>query len=253
MEDRSQPPRRVSLVLLPGLDGTGRLFKWLIAALPPCIEPIVISLSAGAEYAALAKSAVRSLPHDRPFVLLGESFSGPLALRIAADNPPGLVAVILVASFVKHPLAWAAAVAPYIVRFLASSSPFRRFALRRLVFGRHAPTDLIEQISATIGAVDQSVLADRAKAALTADVTGELIRCPVPLLYLGGARDRLMHQNVKRLRAVCPGLEYQIVDAPHFVLQGAPVPAAQAITDFISEHYQFDSGKARPEPNGIRA
>ncbi len=251
MGDQPQRLQRLSLVLLPGLDGTGLLFKWLIAALPPSVEPIVVPLPAetDSDYRALERSAVASLPRDRPFALLGESFSGPLALRIVAGHPPGLVAVILVASFVVHPLAWAGGVAPYLLRLLVFSSSIRRFVLRWFAFGWHVPSELIEQISETVGSVDPSILASRAKAAFGVNVTEEFTRCHVPLLYLGGVRDRLMQRHAKRLQALRPDLEYHTLDASHFVLQGAPVAAAQAITKFLSRHHQSD--KAPFDTDGI--
>lgn len=54
-----------SIILLPGLDGTGVLFKPLVGFV------------------------LDRLP-DSEFVLLGESFSGPIALRVAARKPAGV-------------------------------------------------------------------------------------------------------------------------------------------------------------------
>src|SRR5262245_23390841 len=99
----------VSLVLLPGLDGTGNLFRPLLQKLPAEVEPIVLSYPAREflDYSALAQLALRSLPTDRPVVLLGESFSGPVAVLAAAAQPKGLLGVILCASFVIAPRPWA--------------------------------------------------------------------------------------------------------------------------------------------------
>jgi len=97
----------LSLVLLPGLDGTGQLFEWFLAALPPNLKPIVVSFPRDTDddYAALETHVVAfSIPQDERFVILGESFSGPLALRIAARGHANLVAVILVASFISQPV-----------------------------------------------------------------------------------------------------------------------------------------------------
>jgi hypothetical protein len=51
-----------------------------------------------------------ALPTRGRFVLLAESFSGPLAIRIAADPPSALVGLILCVTFARNPypsLAWA--------------------------------------------------------------------------------------------------------------------------------------------------
>lgn len=74
------------LVLLPGLDGTGRLFQPLLAHLPSTIDPLVISYSnLAGTYAEMLPAARKELPPDRPFVLLAESFSGPAAIALAAN------------------------------------------------------------------------------------------------------------------------------------------------------------------------
>jgi pimeloyl-[acyl-carrier protein] methyl ester esterase len=44
-----------------------------------------------------------ALPTRGHFVLLGESFSGPLAIRIAANPPPALVGLILCVTFASTP------------------------------------------------------------------------------------------------------------------------------------------------------
>ena len=47
-----------------------------------------------------------ALPTGQRYFLLGESFSGPLAIRIAANPPAGLAGVILCGTFAKNPLPW---------------------------------------------------------------------------------------------------------------------------------------------------
>jgi pimeloyl-[acyl-carrier protein] methyl ester esterase len=42
-----------------------------------------------------------ALPTGRPYVMLGESFSGPIAIRVAADAPAGMVGVVLCVTFAK--------------------------------------------------------------------------------------------------------------------------------------------------------
>lgn len=74
------------LVLLPGLDGTGKLFAEFVRALNPTVECVVVAYPKDQPmgYEELEGLVVSALPKDRAFVLLGESFSGPLAIRIAA-------------------------------------------------------------------------------------------------------------------------------------------------------------------------
>ena len=96
---------KMKLLLLPGLDGTGVLFRPLLKSLPDWLEPVVIPYPTQQVlgYDDLLSTIRQALPLDEPFLLLGESFGGPLALRLAASKPPGLKGVILCGSFVTCP------------------------------------------------------------------------------------------------------------------------------------------------------
>jgi pimeloyl-ACP methyl ester carboxylesterase len=96
----------LALVLLPGLDGTGTLFQPLLAHLSANLHPIVVAYPTDVPlgYDELLPLVVKALPASAPFVLLGESFSGPLALTVAALSPSRLQGVILCASFIRNPL-----------------------------------------------------------------------------------------------------------------------------------------------------
>ncbi|HEX2836088.1 MAG TPA: hypothetical protein VHW00_23995 [Thermoanaerobaculia bacterium] len=98
----------ITLLLLPGLDGTGTLFGEFIAALPPHIAPVVIRYPTdeALSYEELLAFIEERLP-EGTFAVLGESFSGPLAIELAAKSPR-VRAVILCASFVRSPVRFAA-------------------------------------------------------------------------------------------------------------------------------------------------
>jgi pimeloyl-[acyl-carrier protein] methyl ester esterase len=226
----------LSLVLLPGLDGTGRLFESFLGALPPMLKPSVISFPRDTHsYPALETHVERSLPRGQPFAILAESFSGPLALRIAALGHPHLVAVILVASFTSQPVAWIPSFARHVVHSLIFRLPGQVLLMRWLLFGRNAPAALIERTIDCLRSADPAVLAGRTKAALAVDATEAFVRCPVPMLYLGGTQDRLVSsQTAVRLKALRGDLECVMLDAPHFLLQRAPAAAARAVAEFLS-------------------
>jgi len=90
-----------TLVLLPGMDGGDKLFGPLRTAAPPGVDTIAIGYPPGPrnDYGDLLPAVRAQLPADRPFFLLGWSFSGPLVLLAAAERPPGLRGVILAATF----------------------------------------------------------------------------------------------------------------------------------------------------------
>src|SRR5215469_13809501 len=93
-----------TVVLLPGLDGTGDQFAPLIDALGSEVPTVTVRYpNAPLDYEALQKIVATALPRDRSYVILGESFSGPIALSLAAQAPRDLLGCILCASFVVNP------------------------------------------------------------------------------------------------------------------------------------------------------
>ena len=82
----------VTLVLLPGLDGTEIFLQPLLAALPASVRPVVVTYpEAGGhgypELLALIRGEVAGLEE---FYVLGWSFAGPLALMLAEAEPEPL-------------------------------------------------------------------------------------------------------------------------------------------------------------------
>jgi len=70
-----------TVVLLPGLDGSGDQFAPLIDALGSEVPTLTVRYpNAPLDYEALQNIVATVLPRDRSYVILGESFSGPIAL-----------------------------------------------------------------------------------------------------------------------------------------------------------------------------
>ena len=94
-----------TLVLLPGMDGTGALFDGFVASMPAGIDVAVIRYPGheSGDYPTLEDLVRDQLP-KLPFVLLAESFWGPIGLSIAADPPAMLRGLILCCTFAKSPV-----------------------------------------------------------------------------------------------------------------------------------------------------
>ena len=163
-----------TLVLLPGMDGSDKLFEPLRAAAPRDVDTRTVCYPSGAAngYEDLLPLVRASLPRNRPFHLLGWSFSGPLALLAAAERPQMLRGVVLAASFVTRPV-------PYLPRWahhLARPALFRLYPaasrMKALVGGYGTPAirQLLAEAHAEAG---PEALARRAAAALSIDATAE--------------------------------------------------------------------------------
>ena len=125
--------------MLPGLDGTGKLFAEFIRAIgaQARVQVVVYPHDVPLGYGELEALVRAALPTDRRYVLLAESFSGPLAIRIAADPPRGLAGVILCGTFAKNPFPWLRWARPILVRLPVKSMP--RWLRALLMWGSASP------------------------------------------------------------------------------------------------------------------
>jgi pimeloyl-ACP methyl ester carboxylesterase len=227
----------IKLILLPGLDDTGELFAPLLKALPDYIEPIVIPYPAQQPmgYDALLPHVLAALPADTPFVLLGESFGGPLSLRVAAARPANLKALILCATFVTCPH-------HYVPRWadrLVLDFPFRFFPLlsrAKGMLGGYASPAWVQLTQTALKRVAPTVFAQRIREVVRVDVSAELVECPLPILYIQGKQDLVVPAgNFERIRAIKPTVRLTSIPTHHMVLQTQPALAAEAIAVFIRE------------------
>ena len=94
----------MKLVLLPGMDGTGLMFRPFIdAAYNHSIDVISYPNDTSQKYTELIGFVKDRLPSEVEFIIIAESFSGPIAYALMKEVIPNLKAVIFVASFLENP------------------------------------------------------------------------------------------------------------------------------------------------------
>ena len=110
MESRQRP----AILLLPGMDGTGVLFRALRRAMEPTVDVHVVEYPTDGpcDYRAALQHAQDRLAALPACHIVGWSFSGPIALCLARSQPDRVRSVTLVATFVQSPLASLRWVAP---------------------------------------------------------------------------------------------------------------------------------------------
>jgi pimeloyl-ACP methyl ester carboxylesterase len=226
----------ISLVLLPGLDGTGLLFKPLIAALPPTITPIIVPYPGDRHltYQQLLPLALKALPQSNPFILLGESFSGPLAAMIAAGHPKNLAGLILSASFVTPPWRFVGPAIPIFARgpIFNLYMPYKRIRARLGGYSTPQRRALIEQMHKL---VPPHVFASRVRMVFRVDARDALRSCNVPMLYLKAAHDMVVPgRNLRVIQQIKPSVQVVTIGSSHMLLQRHPIESAQAISTFAS-------------------
>lgn len=227
---------RVTLILLPGMDGTGTLFAPFVAALGPEFEVKVVSYPTNEPlgYDALQAIAYSALPQEGEFVILGESFSGPIAVALAAAGSPRLKGLILCCTFVRNPLPALSTLKPLVGVLPVALAPVR--AICHLLLGHFSTSGLRMALANALAQVTPSVIRARLHSVLSVDVSDKLVQVEVPVLYLRASQDRLVPRSAsEHIFQLCPKTMLVQLAAPHFLLQAIPSEASQVVASFVRE------------------
>lgn len=228
--------RAPTLCLLPGLDGTGRLYRNLARRLDADFEVRALAYDSRRfdGYSPLADALAPQLPRGRDFVLIAESFAGPLAVELAGRRPQGLRALVLAASFVSSPLPASHLLAGVLERLPATLPP--GLLLERLLAGRGAGGELRAELQSVLRTIPMEVLRRRALAALRSDAGKTLASLEVPVLYLQGTQDRLIGPRAgNQVVQLARDAELRRIAGPHFLFQVSADAAVAAIAGFLEQ------------------
>lgn len=224
------------IVLLPGMDGSGLLFKEFIAELG--LRALVVSYPREQPlgYEQLEAYVQRMLPAEEPYILLGESFSGPIAIALAAKGLPGLRAIVLVCTFARlRPRR-----APTFLHAWFERLPFWKIPVAlgaRGLFGRFDSASVRSSLMRAIDGVQPAVWRMRMRSVLNVDVTPQLERIRVPVLYLRATDDRVVPAKASALIVRShPAARLVDVAGPHALLQTNPQGCADALRAFAKAH-----------------
>lgn len=221
----------LTAVLLPGMDGSGEYRSEFAAALAPEIDSIAVSYpDRELSYRDLEVFAREALP-SRPYILVGESFSGPIAIALAASAPQGLLGVVLVCSFARSPAPLPAFLRPMAVHF-----PLRRvpaWIAGKMLLGRYSTPEYRDKLSSSMARVGAAAWRARMRAVVSVDAIPQLRRIDVPILYLRASEDRVVPPAATDL-VVRNAKHPQIADleGPHFLLQVRPRESAAHVKAF---------------------
>ncbi|UCF87887.1 MAG: alpha/beta hydrolase [bacterium] len=244
----NQKPR---LILLPGMPGTGRLFQPLMAALKDSFDLDAVSYPEKEPlgYDKLISAVTSRIPKEKPYFILGESFSGPLAVLAAARHPDNLLGVVLVASFVQNPMpGWISGLKRFARGPILNLRP--RSHINDSLMGKKCSEITRSWVHETMPKLPRDVVSARVQAVLGVNVREELKSIQAPVLYLAGARDWLIGRKCIDTVWLCrPDVEIKVIEGVHMILQTNPDDSARAITDFCSRVIGSPKTKAQ-SPKG---
>lgn len=222
------------VVLLPGMDGTGLLFEPLLRELSGDFDVQIISYPPDGEqsYTELTEYVKDKLPEYEDFLLVAESFSGPIGYAIAATPPDNLKAVIFVATFVSPPNTFLA-IASRLPLALIFKMPLPRLAIKYMLLGKDAPNYLVHLFDKSLKMVKPHALAYRVKA--MAKLKGGLKPIQVPCAYIIPTNDRLVSRcHIETFKNLAPAIDLIKIAGSHFIMQIKPLECAKVIRKYAA-------------------
>ena len=219
------------IVLLPGLDGTGEMFARIEARLHEVMRTTAVRYPddptfAYRDYVEYAKGVIGS----RPVFLLGESFSGPVAIAVADALGEQVRGLVLSATFVRPP--WPV----WLIRRSAGVDPTATpVAIRDWVLmGRHQDEEMKRTVQRIVETLPRPVRNARLLAVAGVDARADFERLRCPILALHGTGDWLVpKRSMQRAVARKQGAAMALISGAHMLLQTRSEQAALHIASFV--------------------
>lgn len=223
---------KTKLVLLPGLDGTGLFFARLETCLQSRVPVHVVTYAARAKMTLddYVDEAAHALGAE-PVVLLGESFSGPVAIKLAVKFPGRVKGLILAATYLKNP--WPR----WMIRRAAVTPPqaVPRGWIDAVLSGPDHDRELAAQIARVMAGFSDEVRTARLELVATTDVRADFQRLQCPILALHGRSDWLVPRfALQRALKAKSGARLKVLGGPHMLLQKSAAEAANEIEAFYN-------------------
>jgi len=226
---------KITLVLLPGLNGTTGLFNPLIE----CIQdefnvlPIAYPKQDKKTYQELASYVMARLAEiNGKYIILGESFSGPLSLFLSDRKPDRLLGLVLVSTFIRSPNFRLGRFLPWTLGFSLTKPIYGvRFAI-----SNKEDQSLISAISTEIQSVSPRVLSHRIEQIFSVNATESLLNCELPIVYFRGTKDYVVpKRNLREILSIKPDVQVVEFNARHFLLQSNSREAYREIRLFAAK------------------
>jgi pimeloyl-[acyl-carrier protein] methyl ester esterase len=221
------------LLLLPGLDGTGKLFNRFVSMQLPNFSCEVVAY--GESFARLDDyiNVVKAqLSTNAKTVLVAESFSGPIAAHVALRYREQVTGIVFAASFVTPPH-------PALLNLISimpapTFSAMRATLINQFCVNGVSDKMVVEEASVIVNALE-SVVIKRRLMLLANLAKSQLAPMDIPVLSLRATQDRLITKAAtSSIANIFPNTTSIDVKAPHFLLQACPEECWRHIEKFAA-------------------
>ena len=220
------------IVLLPGMDGTGILFRPFIEAAPPDITlvSVVLKSSEKLSYKDHARDVAEILD-GQPTIIVAESYSGMIAYELLRIGCGNIIHIVFVASFISRPSSWSV-IARYVPVGLLRSRWLFKPLMGRVLFKSFYSEKLMTLFNEAMAEVEANVLKQRlihVSHIKTPDTTID-----IPCTYLRPVHDYLVsRQALEQLSACFENTTIYTLAGTHFILQTNPKGCWQVIMPLL--------------------
>lgn len=217
------------------MDGTGKLFQPFINELPDEIDYSIISYPENKclSYNELEAFVMDKLPKDEDFVLLAESFSGPIGYLIAQKNLANMKTIIFVATFLRNPNKPLINIVKLMPLRLLLTLPIPKFIIKQFFLGNNPDNQTIAAFKETLKNISSEVLSFRINE--MSKLSLDLDKITMKTYYIQALDDKLVSSdNLSSFKKISNELKTIKINGPHFILQARPKECAKLIADKLS-------------------
>ena len=223
----------MKVILIPGMDGTGKLFSPFLNELPSNIDTLVICLNDLKSQTPIEQALeIASLIGSEEVIILSESYSGYITYHLSLLPNLNIKHVIFAASFLENPncLSHLNKLLPLnLVRLGLIPDSVLSFVL----FAQRNNKKLVKLFISTLKLINNSTLKYR----LT--VIANLVRpsesLSVPCTYVQASNDYLVsYKSVAVFKELCTSINVVKTAGGHFIVQSNPQYFSKLVQDIIA-------------------
>lgn len=227
----------MKLILLPAFDGTGQMFSNLVRVLSAQFDCVSVSYpeTGPQDYLSLTEQVIASLPESEDYIVLGESFAGPIVYQLVIRDLPRCKGAVFVATYLTNPR-------PLVLKFLTALPAFlislmisRPWVVKLVSLSRDADSGVAKAIAKNFASVKPTVIKQRLKTIAGANDQPR-IDVAIPSFYIQADHDGLvLPKKLKEFRQRCQHLTLRSAPGGHFVLQESPAECAKILLEELVE------------------
>jgi pimeloyl-ACP methyl ester carboxylesterase len=211
----------VKILLIPGMDGTGELFKPLLDELPNNVDTQVVCLnSLKTQTPKEQASEIASLIGNDEVIILSESYSGYIAYHLSLLSNVNIKHIVFAASFLENPT-WLSRFNNLLPLNLVRSGLIPDIILSSTLFAQRNNKELVKLFISSLELISNSMLRQRLKVITNLVRPTELLS--VPCTYVQASNDYLVSKkSVDVFKKLCININIVKVRGGHFIVQSNP-------------------------------